>query len=113
MVSLLLIFEYSNVFDPLDKDFDYNIHTALMAASVIGSVEATTMLVANGADVRAPNQDGNTALEAASSFRHLEVAKMLLANGADATSKHTKDEMTALMFAIRNADSGTELYLIP
>lgn len=63
------------------------LNPSLFWASWNGHVEIVTMLLDNGADVNAKNNDGNTALMLASKKGQTEIVSMLLAAGADVNAK--------------------------
>ena len=77
-----------------------NIHgeTALMWASYHGHKDIVELLLKNGADVNARDDDGCTALIKASFRGHKEIVELLLKRGAD-VSMANKNGNTALIFA--------------
>ncbi len=60
--------------------------TPLIVAAVFGQTEAARVLVQNGAEVDARNNDGSTALLTAAFFCHPETVELLLESGADVNS---------------------------
>lgn len=69
-----------------------------MLASNDGYLEIVRMMIGNGADVNAENNDGDTSLIMAFKNGHLEVAQLLIEKGADINAKGS-DEQTPLMYA--------------
>src|SRR5690606_9083598 len=67
------------------------------------SPELVALLLEAGAEVDAPNADGQTTLMLAARTGSVEVAKRLLARGADVNARELWREQTALMWA---ADGG-------
>ena len=82
------------------KDKENN--TALILASKFGYIEVVKILIENGANINAKNNDNSTALIEASSF-YYETVKILIENGADINSKDNGGT-TALMNASTEDD---------
>ncbi len=61
--------------------------TLLMTSAVINNIEIAKLLVENGADLEAKNNDGSTALMTAVFFCHPEIVTLLLENGAQVNAK--------------------------
>ena len=57
--------------------------TALMEASYQGHIDCVSILLENGADVDARNEDDDTALMWATGKGRIEIVKKLLENGAE------------------------------
>jgi ankyrin repeat protein len=62
--------------------------TPLIVAAVFGQTEVAGVLVTNGAEVDARNNDGSTALLTAAFFCHPETVKLLLESGAEVNAKN-------------------------
>jgi hypothetical protein len=62
--------------------------TPLIVAAVFGQTEAAGLLVKNGVEVDARNNDGSTALLTAAFFCHQEIVQLLLESGADVNAKN-------------------------
>lgn len=77
-------------------------NTALILASKFGYIEVVKILIENGADIDARNNENSTALIEASSF-YYEVVKLLIENGADINAKDYGGT-TALMNASTEDD---------
>ena len=58
-------------------------------ASQKGYIGVVKLLLANGADVNAQNNNGDSALTRATLNGHLEIVKLLLTNGADVNAQDT------------------------
>jgi len=69
--------------------------TALHTAAYYGHTEVVKLLLNNGADIEAKDDDDWTPLHFAARFRHTEVAELLLQNGANIEAKES-DDMTPL-----------------
>lgn len=57
--------------------------TPLIVAAVFGRTEIAKLLIENGANLDATNNDGSTALHTAAFFCHPEIVKFLLERGAE------------------------------
>ena len=66
--------------------------TALSWAAMAGQNEAAAWLLEKGADVNAPNRDGNGALHGAAFLGQLEIAKLLLDNEAKVNARSQRGE---------------------
>jgi len=66
--------------------------TPLMVAALFGQTEAARLLIENGANLNARNNDGGTALHAAAFFCHTRTVKLLLDKGADVNAKNIRAE---------------------
>ena len=77
-------------------------NTALILASKFGYHEIVKILIENGADIDARNNENSTALIEASSF-YYEVVKLLIENGADINAKDNEGT-TPLMNASTEDD---------
>jgi len=75
--------------------------TLLMYAAGFGSTEATTLLLAEGADVNAQDRNGQTALIWNTRFGGIDTMKILLANVDIDVNIQDKKERTALIWASR------------
>ena len=75
------------------------INDELMRESRYGDTKTVAMLLENGADVNAKDEDGCTALFYASHFGHKDLVKMLLAAGAKVDDSGSKFGRTALDWA--------------
>ena len=93
----------------LDKGVDVNAKdendeagwTPLHRAAQKGHKEITELLIANGADVNAEEEDGWTPLHYAALNGHKEIAELLIAKGADVNAKDV-DGVTPLDVAIND-----------
>ena len=74
---------------------------ALMMASRQGHDEVVALLLANGADVNKPRNDGVTPLMLAASGGKEKVVKLLLENKAN-VDKCSQDKSTSLMYAVKS-----------
>ena len=83
------------VVDEVDKD------DALWYAAEKGYADIVKVLIANGADVKAKDENGITVLMWAAGNNHIETVKVLIANGADVNAKDNYGE-TVLMWAASN-----------
>jgi ankyrin repeat protein len=72
-----------------------------MLAAAAGQVDTVRLLIDNGADLNAKNDDGSTALMVAALKGHLEIVRTLLAAGAD-VSVQDLDQDSALKLAVEN-----------
>ncbi|MBI5252377.1 MAG: ankyrin repeat domain-containing protein [Desulfomonile tiedjei] len=79
--------------------------TALHWASLGGQPEVVRLLLANGADPKAVDDEGHSALHVACAIHNPEVAKLLIDNGANVNQKDRK-ERTPLAWALNTAGSG-------
>ncbi|MHC4592061.1 MAG: ankyrin repeat domain-containing protein [Planctomycetota bacterium] len=66
--------------------------TPLIVAAVFGQTEAARLLVRNGAELEARNNDGATALLVAAFFCHPQTVELLLENGAEVNAKNNAGE---------------------
>ncbi len=66
--------------------------TPLIAAAAYGQTEAAALLMKNGAELEAKNNDGATALLAAAFLCHAETVKLLLENGANVNARNNRGE---------------------
>ncbi len=66
--------------------------TPLIVSAVFGQTEAAKLLLKNGADLEAQNNDGATPLMAAAFLCHQETVELLLARGADVNRKNIRGE---------------------
>jgi hypothetical protein len=66
--------------------------TPLIVAAILGQTEATELLIENGANLNARNNDGITALHAAAFFCHTETVKLLLEKGIEVNAKNIRGE---------------------
>jgi hypothetical protein len=69
--------------------------TPLMGAALFGQAKAASLLIENGANINARNNDGATALLVAAFFCRTETVRLLLSRGADVNAKNIRAE-TAL-----------------
>lgn len=76
----------------------------LIDAAYEGNTETVKILLANGADVNAKDDEGRTALMTVAGEGHTGVAKTLLDHGADINTKD-KDGKTALFLAEKSGHS--------
>lgn len=88
--------------------------TALMCASMIGSVPGVDALIKGGADVkiRGDNESGDTALSLAVYKNHTDVVRILLDNGADPKSIDKDDQDTRMHDAAINKNDAIVSMLI-
>ena len=66
--------------------------TPLIVAALLGQTEAARLLIENGANVNARNNDGITALHAAAFFCRTETVKLLLDKNAEVNAKNIRAE---------------------
>ena len=85
--------------------------TALIYASVNGSLDIVKNLIKQGADINAQDDYDGTALMYASIEGYLEIVKYLIDNGADVNTQDDYGE-TALMYASRRGYFRIIEYLI-
>jgi quinoprotein dehydrogenase-associated probable ABC transporter substrate-binding protein len=78
-------------------------YTPLMLASISGSSELVTDLIAHGAKINATNPGGVTALMIAAAGNRSSVAELLLKSGADVDAR-SEDGRTALSIAQANSN---------
>ncbi len=64
-------------------------------------IEILKLLIENGSDVNAQNNDGNTPLHCAARKGELDIVKLLIANGADVNAQNKKN-ITPLGYAYSN-----------
>jgi hypothetical protein len=84
----------------LDGEPDHhNTDTPLHWALKNGQVYASKLLIDNGADVNAKNNDGHTPLHYACVFGHVDAAKLLIHNEANVNAKSNNDGGTPLHYA--------------
>lgn len=76
-----------------------NPDAALRQSAARGDLGMVTLLLENGANVRAADAKRVTALHLAVKGRHLEVVRTLLATGADLDAKDEENGLTPLMVA--------------
>jgi len=103
----------------LDKGVDVNAKdendeagwTPLHRAAQKGHKEITELLIANGADVNAKEEDGWTPLHYAALNGHKEIAELLIAKGADVNAKE-EDGWTPLHYAAYGGHKETAELLI-
>jgi len=74
------------------NDHDDKGITPLSWAALAGQDEATAWLIDKGADVNAPNRDGNGALHGAAFLGNLEIAMLLLDNEANVNARSNQGE---------------------
>jgi len=70
----------------------YGRSTPLIVAAAFGQTEAAALLIENGADVNAVNNEGATPLHAAAFFGRTDTVKLLLAKGADVNAENNKGQ---------------------
>ena len=78
------------------KDKDHMGRTALIGAAWSNQRAVVELLIANGADIEATDNEGKTALMGAALWRHKEVVELLVEKGADVNAKDN-DGKTALI----------------
>jgi len=66
--------------------------TPLMIAALFDQAEAAKLLIENGANINARNNDGGTALHNAAFFCRTETLKLLLSKSADVNAKNSREE---------------------
>jgi hypothetical protein len=66
--------------------------TPLIVAALLGQTEAARLLIENGANLNARNNDGITALHASAFFCRTETVKLLLNKGTDVNAKNIRAE---------------------
>lgn len=66
--------------------------TPLIVAALLDQSEAAGLLIENGADVNAKNNEGTTALLTAAFFCRTKTVKLLLSKGADLNAKNIREE---------------------
>lgn len=100
IVKLLLAHHSTVVNKKVSKIYETNSResTPLHLACLKGYTKLGKLLIENGADVRAEDEDGNTPLLHACRAGHKELAELLIANGADIKAKD-KNNNTLLHFA--------------
>src|ERR1700739_807217 len=80
--------------------------TRVSDAAMQGDRDAVRSLLAQKADVNAPQGDGSTALHWAAFKDDLEMAKMLLASGASVKATTRIGAITPLLMAAKNGNAG-------
>jgi len=66
--------------------------TPLIVAAIVGQTEAAALLIENGANINAQNNDGSTALHGAAFFCRTETLKLLLDKNIDVNTKSIRGE---------------------
>ena len=82
---------------------------AWMRAVDTGDIEHVRLMISEGVDVNAKNEDGYTALYIASAFMHPEIVKLLIDSGADVNLR-TSDNDRPPIFAFTMGADDIEFY---
>ena len=82
-----------------------------MYAIWTGNLDTVQILISNGAELNAKDQDGITPLMWASSYGYSDIVKMLIVNGADVNAIDNNGE-TPLYYAVyNNYEDGVKVLL--
>ena len=84
--------------------------TPLIVAAILGRTEATALLIENGANINAQNNDGSTALHGAAFFCRTETLKLLLDKNIDVNTKSIRGETPLDTVAAQWSDELEGLY---
>ncbi|MCK4292302.1 MAG: ankyrin repeat domain-containing protein, partial [Planctomycetes bacterium] len=74
--------------------------SSLLGAVISGDIEQVKLLISQGADIDAKDEDGRTPLHTAAKAGHLDIVKLLISKGADVNVRST-EELTPLHAAAR------------
>lgn len=97
---------------PVNPSPEYPSHVPLLQASTSGRhLDVIALLLANGADVNAKDEEGKTSLQRAASSGSLEVVKYLVENGAN-VNERDKHSSTAVLAATFDGFAEVIHYLI-
>ena len=99
-VSMVILIAISFSFCPFSKGAGGK----MIEAASRGNIKRVKLLIEEGADVNARDEDGSTALIEAARYEHTEIAKLLIENGADVNAKD-KDGWTALMGVAKTGET--------
>ena len=77
-------------------------------AAIRGDVTEMRRLLEEKSDVNSRDEDGWTALHFAAQGGRVEAVRLLLCNGAEIDAQSSKTGNTALMYAARDGNSGSE-----
>jgi ankyrin repeat protein len=85
--------------------------TPLMCAAILGNLETVEALLANGAKIDQPGNNGDTALMVTSKTEHTDMVKFLMSKGANVNAAGPRGH-TALIYAAYNGQIETVKLLL-
>ena len=108
-IAKFLAIEYSQDID--SRGFEDN-WTPLHVASAYGHMEVARVLIEEGADATAYDNDGNSPLHVASKQGHVQVARFLVDNGTDVIARPNHDGRTPLHVASIHGNVEVSRFLV-